>query len=48
MISSKGIVKIHRAMNERPIPTEHVKDLTILYPDFFFLRKESKRGAVFE
>ena len=37
--SSKGIVKICRTMNERPISIEHDRDLTSLYPDFIFKEK---------
>ena len=37
--SSKGIVKIRRTMNERPISIEHDRDLIPLYPDFIFKGK---------
>ena len=37
--SSKGIVKIRCAMNERPISIEHDRDLTSLYPDFVINEK---------
>ena len=37
--AQKGIAKIRRAMNERPISIEHDRDLTSLYPDFIFKEK---------
>ena len=34
--SAKGVVKIRRTMNERPIAINHDTDIASLYPDFVF------------
>ena len=41
--SSKGLIKIRRSMNEKPIPIEHENDIFNLYPNFVF--KENHRPA---
>ena len=46
--SSKGVVKIRRTMNKRPISIERDRDLTSPYPDFAFKEKQLMRRAVVE
>ena len=43
--SSKGIVKLRRTMNERPISIMHDSDITDLYPDFV-LSEGQNQGAI--
>ena len=42
--SSKGIVKLRRTMNERPISIMHDSDITDLYPDFVFREGQNQGG----
>ena len=41
--SSKGVVKIHRTMNERAITISHKSDIKVLYPDFVFKEKNRSK-----
>ena len=34
--SSKGVEKLRQTKNEKPVLTEHGKNLTAFYPDFTF------------
>ena len=42
--SSKGIVKLRRTMNERPISIMDDSDITHLYPDFIFREGQNPGG----
>ena len=42
--SSKGIVKLRRSMNERPISIMHDSDIADLYPDFVFRERQNQGG----
>ena len=37
--SSKGLIKVRRSMNEKPIPIEHENDIFNLYTNFLFKEK---------
>ena len=39
--SSKGIIKLRRAANERPIPIDHEDRIAALYPDFVFNQRQN-------
>ena len=41
--SAKGVVKIRRTMNKRPIAINHDTDIACLYPDFNFQRENKIR-----
>ena len=42
--SAKGVVKIRRSMNKRPIAITHDTGIAFLYPNFFFSRREQDQG----
>ena len=39
--SSKGIIKLRRTANERPIPADHEDRIAALYPDFVFNQRQN-------
>ena len=41
--SSKGVVKIRCTMNERAFSIDSEKNLTVLYPDFVFMRRDESK-----
>ena len=41
--SSNGVVKIRCTMNERAFSIDSEKNLTMLYPDFVFMRRDESK-----
>ena len=42
--SSKGLIKIRRSINEKPLPIEHENDIFNLYPNFIFIKENHRPG----
>ena len=42
-LSSKDVVKIRHTMNERALSIDSEKELTVLYPDFVFKRRDGSK-----